>query len=62
VQQTGYRARRRMAYASDLQARLAQLEIGSTASRAVLRDGRQAEVRVEFGTVRSGTDPRGDGP
>jgi S1-C subfamily serine protease len=39
---------------SDLQARLAQLQAGSTATLTVLRNGRQQEVRVQLGTVRSG--------
>jgi serine protease Do len=39
---------------SDLQARLAQLQVGSTTSLTVLRNGRQSEVRVELGGVRSG--------
>jgi S1-C subfamily serine protease len=39
---------------SDLQARLAQLQVGSTTSLTVLRGGRQTEVRVELGGVRSG--------
>jgi serine protease Do len=39
---------------SDLQARLAQLQAGSTATLTVLRNGRQQDVRVQLGTVRSG--------
>jgi serine protease Do len=50
-------AGRQVLTVSDLQARLAQLQAGSTTSLTVLRDGRQVDVRVELGTVRSGIGP-----
>jgi serine protease Do len=50
-------AGRQVLTVSGLQARLAQLQAGSTTSLTVLRDGRQVDVRVELGTVRSGIGP-----
>jgi S1-C subfamily serine protease len=46
---------------SDLQARLAQLEVGSTTTLRLVRGGRELEVRIELGGVRSGIVPDGEG-
>lgn len=42
---------------SDLQARLAQLEPGSTLALRVIRDGRETDVDVELGVVRTTGQP-----
>jgi serine protease Do len=44
---------------SDLQARLAQLEVGAAAPLRAIREGREVGVTVELGGVRSGIGPEG---
>jgi serine protease Do len=49
----------RVVTVSDLQARLAQLEPGTTLALHVLRDGREHELSVELGVVTTAVPPNG---